>query len=192
MNKAGLARNQQLIISGVGGQGVLFITRLLAEAAIAGGLPVLSSETHGMAQRGGIVVSHLKVGGFAGPLVRSGTADGMLVMRGDNFPLHRSFLKTGGWAALNSSATEPEKDGLTIRAIDADLLARECGALQSVNLILLGFILAENSPLPFFCSADDIRNVIDRKMRGKENMREGSLRAFEAGLKKGGEIFARR
>ena len=191
MNKAGLARNQQLIISGVGGQGVLFITRLLAEAAIAVGLPVLSSETHGMAQRGGIVVSHLKVGSFAGPLVRSGAADGMLVMRGDNFPLHHSFLRAGGWAALNCSAPGPEKDGLVTRAVDADLLARECGASQSVNLVLLGFILAENSSLPFFCSADDIRNVIETKMRGKENLRETSLRAFEAGLGKGAEVFAR-
>jgi indolepyruvate ferredoxin oxidoreductase beta subunit len=44
---------QQIIISGVGGQGVLFVTRLLAEAAIQKGMPVVTSETHGMAQRGG-------------------------------------------------------------------------------------------------------------------------------------------
>ena len=43
---------QQIIISGVGGQGVLFVTRLLAEAAIQKGMPVVTSETHGMAQRG--------------------------------------------------------------------------------------------------------------------------------------------
>jgi len=47
---------QQVIISGVGGQGVLFVTRLLAEAAINKGLPVFTSETHGMAQRGGTVL----------------------------------------------------------------------------------------------------------------------------------------
>jgi indolepyruvate ferredoxin oxidoreductase beta subunit len=56
---------QQILISGVGGQGVLFITILLAEAAINKGLPVFTSETHGMAQRGGTVVSHLKVGNFS-------------------------------------------------------------------------------------------------------------------------------
>jgi indolepyruvate ferredoxin oxidoreductase beta subunit len=50
---------QQIIISGVGGQGVLFVTRLLAEAAIKKGLAVFTSETHGMAQRGGTVLSHL-------------------------------------------------------------------------------------------------------------------------------------
>ena len=44
---------QQVVLSGVGGQGILFLSRLLAEAAIAGGFPVITSETHGMAQRGG-------------------------------------------------------------------------------------------------------------------------------------------
>ena len=55
---------QQIIVSGVGGQGVLFITRLMAEAAIKKGLSVLTSETHGMAQRGGTVLSHIKAGNF--------------------------------------------------------------------------------------------------------------------------------
>jgi indolepyruvate ferredoxin oxidoreductase beta subunit len=51
---------QQILISGVGGQGVLFVTGLLAAAAIEKGLSVFTSETHGMAQRGGTVVAHLK------------------------------------------------------------------------------------------------------------------------------------
>ncbi|MGD2016130.1 MAG: 2-oxoacid:acceptor oxidoreductase family protein, partial [Desulfobacterales bacterium] len=67
---------QQLIISGVGGQGVLFVTRLLAEAAILRGLAVFTSETHGMAQRGGTVLSHLKVGEHTSPLIRPAQADG--------------------------------------------------------------------------------------------------------------------
>ena len=77
--------SQQLILSGVGGQGILFITRLLAETAIAKGLPVMTSETHGMAQRGGIVISHLKVGSFSSPLVQPGRAAGLIepvVIRG--------------------------------------------------------------------------------------------------------------
>ncbi len=182
--------NQQLIISGVGGQGILFLTRLLAEAAIARGLQVLSSETHGMAQRGGIVVSHLKVGGFSSPLVRSGHADGMLVMRGDNLKFHSSFIRPGGWAALNACPCDRKEDGPVAHAIDADRLAIESGAPQTVNLILLGFVLAENSPLPFFCSAGDIRTVIEGKTQGKENLREKSVRAFETGLIHGSEYFA--
>ncbi len=69
--KAGVVMNnsiqQQVVISGVGGQGVFFVTRLLAEAAIDKGLAVFISETHGMAERGGTVLSHLKVGGFPVP-----------------------------------------------------------------------------------------------------------------------------
>ena len=73
--------HQQKVISGVGGQGVLFDTRLMAEAAIRKGLPVLTSETHGMAQRGGTVISHLKVGAYTSPLIRTGQADVLLAMK---------------------------------------------------------------------------------------------------------------
>jgi len=88
---------QQILISGIGGQGVLFVTRLLAEAAIARGLPVFTCETHGMAQRGGTVVSHLKVGEFYSPLIRAGQADGMLVLKSENLAQHGVFLKPSGW-----------------------------------------------------------------------------------------------
>jgi indolepyruvate ferredoxin oxidoreductase beta subunit len=96
------AVRQQILISGVGGQGVLFVTRILAEAAIARGLAVFTSETHGMAQRGGTVVSHLKVGEFHSPLIRAGQADGLLALKAENLSQHMSFLKPGGWVFLNS------------------------------------------------------------------------------------------
>ena len=66
---------QQIIVSGLGGQGALTLTRLLAEAAAAMGLSVITSETHGMAQRGGTVISMIKVGPFRGPLIPAGEAD---------------------------------------------------------------------------------------------------------------------
>ena len=63
---------QQIVVSGIGGQGVLFVTRILAEAAIERGMEVLTSETHGMAMRGGTVISHVKAGPFTSPLIRTG------------------------------------------------------------------------------------------------------------------------
>ena len=93
---------RQIVLSGVGGQGVLFLSRLLAEAAIAAGFSVLASETHGMAQRGGVVVSHLKVGGFDSPLVRTGRADLLLVLKEENVALHREFLADGGALIVNA------------------------------------------------------------------------------------------
>ena len=93
---------QQILISGVGGQGVLFVTGLLAEAAINKGFPVFTSETHGMAQRGGTVVSHFKVGDFSSPLIRPFLADRLLVLKDVNIAQHGSFLKKTGWAVVNS------------------------------------------------------------------------------------------
>src|SRR5512139_2829835 len=73
-------RTMRIAITGRGGQGVLFITRILSECALELGLHVIASETHGMAMRGGSVISTLKVGDFRGPLLGSGQADIMLVL----------------------------------------------------------------------------------------------------------------
>ena len=73
----------KLILAGIGGQGVVFATRLLAQTAAAMGMPVLASETHGMSQRGGSVLAHLKLGGTESPLIRRGTADILLAFDRD-------------------------------------------------------------------------------------------------------------
>lgn len=70
----------QIVVLGLGGQGILFLTRVVAEAAIDEGHDVITAETHGMAQRGGAVESHLKIGGFESPLVRLGRADAALAL----------------------------------------------------------------------------------------------------------------
>jgi indolepyruvate ferredoxin oxidoreductase beta subunit len=169
--------SQQLIISGVGGQGILFVTRILAEAAIAHGLPVLTSETHGMAQRGGIVISHLKVGNFSSPLVCPGRADGLLSLMHETVPLHRHFLKPNGWIVANASTGTLA--GVTAQ-IDADQLALRLGNPQSVNLIMLGRALA--IPGLLFCTAEEIEAAIRIKLSAKPAALEGALAAFSAGL----------
>jgi indolepyruvate ferredoxin oxidoreductase beta subunit len=169
--------SQQLIISGVGGQGILFVTRLLAEAAIAYGMPVLTSETHGMAQRGGIVISHLKVGSFSSPLVCAGCADGLLSLKHETVSLHRHFLKPDGWTVAN--APPGSLTGVTAQ-IDADSIALGLGNPQSVNLIMLGLALA--TPGLLFCTANEVEEAIRTKLSGKPVVLEGALTAFRAGL----------
>lgn len=174
----------QIVVSGVGGQGVLFVTRLLADAAILHGAPVLTSETHGMAQRGGVVVSHLKVGGFASPLVRTGMADGLLVLKEENLPLHRMFLKPGGWIFVNASRTPAAEEEEKIHAIDADALAMEIGNLQSSNLALLGFALSRLEKAtrePFFCTAEDLGTALKQRSGGRESLLAASLAALSLG-----------
>jgi indolepyruvate ferredoxin oxidoreductase beta subunit len=179
---------QQILISGVGGQGVLFITSLLAEAAINKGLPVFTSETHGMAQRGGTVVSHLKVGDFSSPLIRPFKADGLLVLKDENIALHGAFLKTDGWAVVNSENDLKAEKKIAASAIDADKLAQEISNPKSANLIVLGFALARagrtsKDRINLFCSLTDIKRVLKRKFGSRKKMLNASVKALEAGYK---------
>lgn len=174
---------QQLIISGVGGQGILFLTRILAEAAMGEGMRVMTSETHGMAQRGGVVISHLKAGDFASPLVRPGRADGFIAMKAENVALHRHFLRPGGWIVVNAKTVPTGLDGHPIHAIDADALSLELGNPQSLNLILLGFALARLGVTGgLFCTAEQVVSTVERRLVGKGTLRDASLGALRLGI----------
>lgn len=170
--------SQQLLISGVGGQGILFIARLLAETAIAKGLPVLTSETHGMAQRGGIVISHLKVGDFSSPLVRPGQADGLIVLKSGNVALHRSFLQSGGWIAANGTKSVSLSGEMEMTSIDADTIALKLGNPRAVNLVVLGHALSTSR---LFCTTEEVAEILLHKLHGKPALLEGALTALNAG-----------
>jgi indolepyruvate ferredoxin oxidoreductase beta subunit len=180
---------QQILVSGVGGQGALFVTRLLADAAIGRGAPVLTSETHGMAQRGGIVVSHLKVGEFASPLIRPGHADGIIALRGENLSVHHRFLCPAGWAVANSKAAPGERLAIPAHSVDAEGIASEAGNPQGANLVLLGFLLSRLGPIDdggrLFCAADDLREALCRRFEGKGPLLSASLSALALGLRHG-------
>jgi indolepyruvate ferredoxin oxidoreductase beta subunit len=176
----------QIVISGVGGQGVLFITRLLAEAAIQKGLPVFTSETHGMAQRGGTVISHLKIGDFASPLISPGNADGLIALKAESLAQHGGYLKSGAWAVINGPAPVTIEEPPRLFFLDADQLAREMDDPRSVNLIMLGFAFANAQCGAFghdglYCSPDDVEAVLENRLKGKARRRQLSLRALKAG-----------
>jgi indolepyruvate ferredoxin oxidoreductase beta subunit len=144
---------QQIVISGIGGQGVLFTTRILAEAAIEKNLEVLTSETHGMAMRGGTVISHVKIGPFSSPLIRMGQADCGLFLHASGFDVHRDFLAPGGRIFVNTPSAEEGE------AIDATAIARDHGSLVIANLVLLGFAVRKDG---LFCDAVTAEAVLRR------------------------------
>jgi len=144
---------QQIIVSGLGGQGVLCLTRVLAEAALEKGQAVLTSETHGMAMRGGTVISHIKVGAFRSPLIRRGQADIGLFLHADNWAVHGDHMKPAAGVFINTPAPGDH------RRVDAAALARESGSPVAANLVLLGFALREGS---LFCDAAAVEAVIRR------------------------------
>jgi indolepyruvate ferredoxin oxidoreductase beta subunit len=180
------SKRQQLLISGVGGQGVLFVTRLLAEAAIAKGLPVYTCETHGMAQRGGTVVSHLKVGDFHSPLVRAGQADGLLVLKSENLAQHGGFLKPGGWVVANAGPGQIFDVEGTVFSVEADRLAQETGHVKSLNLVVLGFALSVAEKMKgkterLFCTLADIERTVKNSFKTKPRQLSVFLDAIRSG-----------
>nr|NIQ97717.1 pyruvate ferredoxin oxidoreductase [Desulfuromonadales bacterium] len=142
---------QQIIVSGIGGQGVLFLTRVIAQVAVNRSIPVLTSETHGMAQRGGTVLSTIKVGDFASPLIRAGQADVGLLLWEANLPVHKGLLKADGKLLISA-----EKKGEGER-IDAAGIAREIGNPVLSNLVLLGLAIKKDA---LFCTAAECEKAI--------------------------------
>jgi indolepyruvate ferredoxin oxidoreductase, beta subunit len=173
---------QQIIVSGVGGQGVLFITKILAETALVMGFSVLVSETHGMAQRGGNVISHLKVAKpeqgsqdpaatFTSPLIRPGHADVFLGLHPDSPAAHGFFLRPGGRSFCNIPGPQGRD------CLDASSIARELGLPITANLVLLGFAVGSGE---LFCSNEMLETTVE-KFGGRRL--EGSLKALRAGSK---------
>ncbi len=150
---------QRIVISGLGGQGALTLVRLLAECAGRLGLEAIASETHGMAQRGGAVVSMVKVGDFRGPLIGTGQAEAGLFLHEGNLAVHGFYLGKGALAVVNTSRTGD------YRAVDASGIARKMGIPKAANLVLLGYAAALGG---LFCSPGDI---------------EATLAAFSSGLR---------
>jgi len=136
---------------GTGGQGILLLARALAEIAVRRGQSVISSETHGMAMRGGTVTANLKIGDFASPLIPAGSADILIGLDAAESSGFLHMLKPGGIAAVNA----PTKGAFDF-SVDATSLALAQGIPSSVNMIMLGFVL----PL-LTITLDEARGVIE-------------------------------
>jgi indolepyruvate ferredoxin oxidoreductase beta subunit len=177
-----------VIIAGLGGQGVVFLTRLLAKTAVAGGYAVMVSETHGMSQRGGAVISHLKLGGSQAPLIRRGTADLLLALDADEATRNLPFLRPGGTVfassadGLRAEVTAPlERLRIEARCLPASRMAAELGSAGVANVIMAGFAVAHPAlPLPF----ETLRQtLVEMTARGRDlNRLHLNLRALEAGF----------
>ncbi len=172
----------KLILAGVGGQGVVFATRLLAQTAIAMGLPVLASETHGMSQRGGSVLAHLKLGGTKAPLIRRGTADVLLAFDRDEAVKSLGFLRHGGIAFVNAA------DGLgqeieellprletEVHCLPATSMALALGSSAVANVVLIGY--AASHPA-FHLPIDRLREVLAQLPPERARL---NLQALESG-----------
>lgn len=192
MDKRSPHNGLKLVLSGLGGQGVIFATRLLAQTGLSLGWSVIASETHGMSQRGGSVLSHLKVGGTESPLIRRGTADVLLALEPDEAVRSLPFLRPGGVGFVDAEdwlrsevADHLERLNIQIHVIAASRTALELGAAPVANVVLIGFAAAHPAlPLPIEALERTLADIVPRG-------REVNLRALQAGYQHGRAAFAR-
>jgi indolepyruvate ferredoxin oxidoreductase beta subunit len=187
----------RIFLTGVGGQGTLLASRVLGEAALEAGYSPLVSETHGMAQRGGIVVSTVVLGELKSPIISPGEADVLLgfealeAFRALNY-CHAKSLVIANTAAVapypvaTGQAQYPAVDRLLqllgqhvggLLAFDAGARARQSGSPLAVNMVLLG-ALAATAYLPF--SQEELRHILTTRTNPK--FLEANLNAFQAGV----------
>jgi len=174
-----------IVLCGLGGQGILFVTKVLAEASLTKGYRVLGAETHGMAQRGGSVVSHPRNGEAESSLVRTDSANVVLALEEHEGYRNLPFLGEGARLYVNARPGRFPKDevkaylekrGIAYHATPAGDMAMELGAPMSTNLALLGFYSAfEEIP----ATHEELRATIERIT--PERFLEANFRVFDAG-----------
>ncbi|MEW5774195.1 MAG: indolepyruvate oxidoreductase subunit beta [Thermodesulfobacteriota bacterium] len=187
----------RIFFTGVGGQGTLTATILLAQAAMRKGLAVTAGEVHGMAQRGGVVESTLLIGGFSSPRIAPGEADVLLGFEPLETLRAMSYLKPGGLVVSNAEPILPV--GVTMgREVYPDLaqltatvsgcagralflpclsLGIKAGAVQSGNLALIGAACATGA-LPV--SVEDLKAAARERLSPK--ILDMNLTAIDLGV----------
>lgn len=154
-----------MLLSGVGGQGVVLASFVLSQVAMAEGYDVKQNEVHGMSQRGGSVTSHFRFGAKVwAPLVTPGTADILLAFESLEALRYIHWLRPEGWVIYNSMQMNPSPvaSGLAtyppdidaqivavwphVQAVDANGLAQKAGTIKAANVVMLG---AVSKALPF-------------------------------------------
>jgi indolepyruvate ferredoxin oxidoreductase beta subunit len=182
-----------IVIVGVGGQGTLLTSKILGQLAMKQNIGAKVSEVHGMAQRGGSVITHVRIGDQVhAPLVSAGGADYLLAFEPLEAARAGSFLKEDGLLIVNTrqispmpvlsgAAVYPEnpylhalKQTQKAEALDASALAVAAGSHRAVNLVLLGVL---SRHLPF--SQDDWTGAI--ALCVPPRTLETNLKAFRAG-----------
>jgi indolepyruvate ferredoxin oxidoreductase beta subunit len=177
---------RKLILAGIGGQGVIYATKVLSHAALARGERVMASENHGMSQRGGSVLAHVKIGGSDAPLIRRGTADALVAFDRVEALRNLPFVRAGGSVCLNSAngldpAVMARLTDLNVGvfALDADACAKELGTPTVTNLVVLGLAAARAC---LGLSVDDLKDAV--RALGPARAVELNLKALEMGAGK--------
>jgi len=194
-----MEKTKNILIVGVGGQGTLLASKIIGGAMLARGYDVKVSEVHGMAQRGGSVVTYVRYGGCVdSPMVDAARADIIIAFEQLEAYRYLPYLKEGGSIITSDQQIDPmpvicgaaqypaniigeiKEKGINCAAVPALDLAREAGSEKAVNVVLLG-VFAKLSGF----DKDEWKNVILKSV--PEVFAEVNGKAFELGYAHSGQ-----
>jgi len=182
---------KDIILAGVGGQGILSIAAIIGTAALDMGLYLKQSEVHGMAQRGGDVSSNLRIGDkeVASDLIAMGKADLVISVEPMEGLRYLPMLSPGGWLITNSTPFNnipnyPEIEGIYAEIakvprhvmIDAEGIAKELGTAKAANVVILG-AAAVHMGVDFEAFEKAIRKIFGGKGEAVVELNINALRA---------------
>ncbi|HAG69768.1 MAG TPA: pyruvate ferredoxin oxidoreductase [Lachnospiraceae bacterium] len=193
--------NKDIMICGVGGQGTVLSSRIIAAAAMDEGSPVHSAETIGMAQRGGSVTSHVRIGETAySPLIPSGSAELLLAFEPAEAVRNLRYLNKNGTVIANTVPVQPVSGALSGKGydvsvmteylkgkcdcvfVDSDELCRPYGSSRYFNIIILGIASGLDR---LGIKKDTLLEEIEKKVPAKHI--RTNIEAFLAGYERGRE-----
>jgi len=182
-----------LIIAGVGGQGTILASDIIGKAAVKENMSVRAAETHGMAQRGGSVVNHIRIGCELGSMIPLKGADVMLALEPSEALRYIDYLAEDGVVIVNTASIHPVtvssghctypkidniiaklKESRKVIAFDATALASEAGHLQSMNVVMVGAI-SNYLPIPSETLLGSVNTLVPQKTV------DINVKAFELG-----------
>jgi len=181
-----------IVLAGVGGQGILLAAEILGAAAVKEGYNVRVSEIHGMAQRGGAVVSHVRIGEkVLSPSVLEGTADVILglepieALRNIKFASKDTIVLVNAEPFEITGAQYPRVEEIlkqtrrfteNIILIEAATLAEKAGSVETQNIVMIGALTAEKKlPMKMETLKESVRELVPAKHL------DVNMRAFELG-----------
>ncbi|PLY06666.1 MAG: ferredoxin oxidoreductase [Arcobacter sp.] len=150
----------QVVIAGFGGQGSVFLVKILALCAGNKNVACLGTENHGMSQRGGSVSCTIKLGDYTNPIIDAGQADLLIGLEKNEALRNLQFLKSMGTLAVNAEEDFPINDvNAIVFHVDAfEKAKRKEIPIQGLNVYMLGLVLAKCKDFPF--TIEDVKQAI--------------------------------
>ncbi len=186
----------KILLAGVGGQGIVTMGKMIANACDKDGIKVLVSETHGLSQRGGAVDVHVKIGDFYSPLIAAGDADVVVALEANEAVRNREYASKNTVFVINTEIVKPDVPDVMPKTldeikdimkdtkyvtVDGKKIAEETGNPIGVNAAIIGFM-----------SGYGILDIVKEKSLYDSMISDKNRKTFEMGKHEANQIIKNR